>query len=308
VIRSRKQIYLAFRCGRLANRLVIFANAIAWAHERGYRVVNYSFLSYANEFEGTTHNYACEFPRPVKKRWLDWIPPLAQLIRSTRLPFHVVRRIAQWNSKRPLVGAFGFTAVESGTPITRLDSVPFEASIREANRVFLFGWNFRAPELVVLHREIVREYLRPRADFRVAAEGCLAELRGSCDVVVGVHIRHGDYRTWLSGKYFFPVERYVMWMHDVVGLLPGQRVGFLVCSNEPRASTEFTESKFAFGPGSAVGDLHALSLCDYLIGPLSTYTQWASYYGNAPLRVLRCDERIESLDEFRVSDLSEIPQ
>jgi hypothetical protein len=55
-----------------------------------------------------------------------------------------------------------------------------------------------------------------------------------------------------------------------------------------------------------VGDLYALARCDYIMGPPSTYTQWASFYGNQPLYHLRSgDDRVER-EKFRVSHLEEI--
>jgi hypothetical protein len=35
--------------------------------------------------------------------------------------------------------------------------------------------------------------------------------------------------------------------------------------------------------GSAVEDLYSLARCDYLLGPPSTFSLWASFYGNVPL-------------------------
>jgi len=50
------------RCGRLANRLVLFANFIALAAERGYRVMNPTFHSYATLFETTRRDIYCQYP------------------------------------------------------------------------------------------------------------------------------------------------------------------------------------------------------------------------------------------------------
>jgi hypothetical protein len=61
-----------------------------------------------------------------------------------------------------------------------------------------------------------------------------------------------------------------------------------------------------FGPGSVVGDLYALARCDYIMGPPSTYTQWASFYGNRPMLCLESkDQRIDR-DQFQVSYLQVI--
>jgi hypothetical protein len=54
-----------------------------------------------------------------------------------------------------------------------------------------------------------------------------------------------------------------------------------------------------------MGDLHALARCDYIFGPQSTFTQWASFYGNKPLLLLKdADDRLERA-KFRVSWLDE---
>jgi hypothetical protein len=62
-----------------------------------------------------------------------------------------------------------------------------------------------------------------------------------------------------------------------------------------------------FGAGSPVGDLYALAQCDYIFGPVSTFSQWASFYGNKPLLHLENHEAQVEREQFRVSDLQEIP-
>jgi len=61
------------------------------------------------------------------------------------------------------------------------------------------------------------------------------------------------------------------------------------------------------GAGSAVGDMCALAKCDYIFGPLSTFSMWASFYGNKPLFLIHDSKvRIER-EKFGVADLAEIP-
>jgi hypothetical protein len=60
-------------------------------------------------------------------------------------------------------------------------------------------------------------------------------------------------------------------------------VAFLVCSNEPVAPLLSLEGLKVFeGPGTAIGDLYALAGCDKLMGPPSTFSLWASYWGGRP--------------------------
>src|SRR4051794_8158494 len=79
------------RCGRLANRMVLFANFIALAAERGARVMNPTFHSYATLFESTRRDIYCRYPLANRRSVLDRVPGPAALIRGTRLFFHAAR-------------------------------------------------------------------------------------------------------------------------------------------------------------------------------------------------------------------------
>lgn len=50
---DRKFFIVALRCGRLANRLILFANLIALAEEQRHRLINSTFHSYARFFKTT---------------------------------------------------------------------------------------------------------------------------------------------------------------------------------------------------------------------------------------------------------------
>ena len=85
-----------------------------------------------------------------------------------------------------------------------------------------------------------------------------------------------------------------------------RRQRLVVCSDEPRQMDEFPGLSVGFGPGSSVGDLYALAKCDYLIG-VSTFSQWASLYGDKPFFHLYDRNVRLDLNAFRVSDLELIP-
>ena len=60
------------------------------------------------------------------------------------------------------------------------------------------------------------------------------------------------------------------------------------------------------GPGDPVGDLFALAGCDRVIGPPSTFSQWAAFFGDVPICFLDEGKPLAP-DRFSVSDLSVIP-
>src|SRR5258707_15885756 len=82
---------IAGRCGRLANRIVLFANFIALAAERGARVMNPTFHSYATLFESTRRDIYCRYPLARQRSVLDLVPGPASVVRGTRIFFHTAR-------------------------------------------------------------------------------------------------------------------------------------------------------------------------------------------------------------------------
>jgi hypothetical protein len=191
--------------------------------------------------------------------------------------------------------------------VTELDSDDLKARIMAAKFVFVYGWNFRSPRLVKKHADKIREFFRPTEEYEQSSLKAVEPLKGRADVVVGVHIRQGDYQALNGGQYFFPISRYAAWMHEIAAQFPDRKTSFLVCSDEKRHASEFPGLSVGFGPGTPVGDLYALAKCDYIVGPLSTFSQWASFYGERPLFSLRtADDSIE-LHKSHVSLLEEIP-
>jgi hypothetical protein len=53
------------------------------------------------------------------------------------------------------------------------------------------------------------------------------------------------------------------------------------------------------GPETAVGDVHALSLCDYIIGVPSTFNTWAAFAGDKPVYHIREPAARVRLEDFR---------
>lgn len=291
-------LIISHRCGRLANRIILFANFAALAEERGWCVSNPTFHSYAHLFPTTAKDIYCRYPLPARRSVLDALPGVSPLLRKTRL----LTNAAKYTDRRP--GVFGAITVKAipGEPVVYLEQEEFLRRIGNAKKVFIHGWKFRSPALVRKHGARVREFFKPNADITSAAEKALQPLRAQCDIVIGVHIRQTDYRTWHDGKYFFEVGRYAAWMRDMVAQFPGKRVGFFVCSDEPRRADEFSGLTVAFG-GSPLADNSSLSLCDYVVGPISTFSQWASFYGNKPLFHLTSADAAPVLQTAKVSDL-----
>ena len=305
---GRKWLIVSERCGRLANRIVLFANLVAFAEEHGCRLINFTFQTYADSFQTTCWDIYCSYPVAARRSRFDAFPPLGRGLRRLRLFYHFVRYVGKFNCWWPLFGKSVLTLCESKTTrMTSLEAEGVKAVVRGARVVFIRGFGFRAPTLLMRHQQKVRDYFRPVETIAAASRQAAEQLRQGADIVVGVHVRHGDYQTWQNGRYYYTVEQYADWMRMFAGQFSGRKVAFLVASNEARRLEEFPGLTVGFCPGTPVADLYALAECDYIIGPLSTFTQWASFYGNKPLLHLRQSDMKFSLANFAVSNLEEIP-
>ncbi|MBF0761404.1 alpha-1,2-fucosyltransferase [Dysgonomonas mossii] len=166
------------------------------------------------------------------------------------------------------------------------------------------GWSNRLG-----NREMVIEQsdnIRPLFDFRKDVVIAVNDFLSSQEkvVIVGVHIRRGDYKEWLDGIYYFSDEAYSRAMKDLEKQLleRGEKFRFLICSNERIDLHNFSELDcFVIPESSSEKELYALSKSDYIIGPPSSFSQWASFYGKVPVCYMMCENQ-----ELKLSDFSRI--
>ena len=233
---------------------------------------------------------------------------MRSVLRSTRLPYRFAQAARSLNERFPALSRQAITLRESGGPVTLLlESEEILGRIAPATVVYICGWRFRAPQALQKHAAAIRNYFRPEAGIADLAAKAVQSLRQKADVIVGVHIRHGDYRTFKKGQYFFPTEVYADWLTGLNRQLAPRKAAFLICSDEPRSPEEFPGLNVGMGAENAVADLYALAQCDYLLGPPSTFTQWASFYGNRPMLHVEKRETVVNIDRFEISDLCRIP-
>lgn len=119
-------------------------------------------------------------------------------------------------------------------------------------------------------------------------------------VTVGVHIRRGDYKTWLSGKYYYDDATYIRTMDSLFEQFSKRNINcrFLICSNEPFSAENKEYEILRIQDADAITDLCALSMCDYIVGPTSSFSQWASFIGEVPLYVLLSKDDVVDVNKF----------
>ena len=135
------------------------------------------------------------------------------------------------------------------------------------------------------------------------AETMMTTIRQTAEIVIGVHIRHGDYKTWRGGRFYYTFEDFHHFMLQIKALYSDKRVAFFISSNEAFSVDVFKDCdcyRFGKEPSGDILDLHTLSLCDSIIGPWSTYSRWASFIGEVPLCFIKGNWQHLSLNDFSV--------
>ena len=270
--------------GNLGNRLFLYANVLAFAMDQGAIVLNPAFHPWRHAFAGTRPGGVAAYPPPplphlpgdlieAMVQQLSWV---GASIASAALPRP---------SGRSGGGKWVSISIEGNERID-FDHPGFAAWAKSKHVIFLSGWLFVSPSATPRQSGKISRYFRQISGVDSSANAQLSELRASCDVVVGVLIRHGDYRHWMGGKYFYETDQYMRWIRDVVALFPGQRVGFFITGNDDRDPEGIDDIPHRFRSHSDLASRYLLSRCDYIISPPGTYAGWAAFAGAVPLLIL----------------------
>jgi hypothetical protein len=75
----------------------------------------------------------------------------------------------------------------------RLDDPRFLSSIRRRQITFVQGFYFCDYISLLKHADKIKKYFTPLVPYEAKVGNLIDKLRESCDVLVGVHIRRGDY-------------------------------------------------------------------------------------------------------------------
>ena len=163
---------------------------------------------------------------------------------------------------------------------------------------FIQGWEFLAIKLLTTHKATIHQFFQPEINLKNTIDNFFRSIGQSKDLV-GVHIRQGDYKFFEQGKFFYEVEDYLSIMKSLKEKNP--EISFLICTNNKSISSQdFGTLNVTFAPGHELIDLYLLAKCNYIMGPPSTYSLWASFYGNVPLYQIEDKKRAISLNDFKL--------
>ena len=280
--------------GRLGNRLHTHANALAWCIEHNYNLINLSFSDYADFFKnspkhnsGNLHQTNSLLFKSLSRRLFR------NFLRTLLLSDKWMERLACiFNQIRP-------------TKNEALLESDLSRQIKQNKINLIKYWDVSCRNSLNIHQHKLRDYLRPNKTFVITAEKIIDELRSKYDYIIGVHARRGDYATYLDGIHYHSWESYLHWANQtkqVLEISGKKNVGIAICSDEVTpSSVPSYEDVYFSSKNEVMVDIHLLSLCDYNLGPPSSFGTWISWHGKVPRLVVYHNTKITSLEQFEVS-------
>lgn len=276
-------VVIAHPSGRLCNRLWLYANFIGNCCEYGYGLSNIAFYEYAEYFENLKDNLFCRYPAQHGRTYKSRFRQL--LFKWASIP---LRAVSAMNVRStPISSHLDIRHYKGSERTFDLRGAEWESALGK-RVVVVKGLEFRDWESLLKYRREILNFLAPRSRYIDAAMALAksARMDSKC-ILCGIHIRQGDYLQYKSGSWYYSTEQYVAKMQEFSELFSNIRpVRFIVCSDECLPQGAFQGLSVTFGSGQFVEDMMTLSQCDYILGAPSTYSAWASFYGDVPLRFL----------------------
>lgn len=292
---QRPIIIIATPFGNLGNRLFLYANIISFAIEHKAIVINPAFHPWRKLFNGTKAGAVACFPKPELPH-LSWdgielfIQQIAWACES----------IAQSKLSSPRWASIRINnSKETASEMVDLSNPSFISWAKRKHVIFLSGYLFLAETLMRKHAKEIALYFSQLEGNSPKALEPVQKLREENDLIIGVVIRHGGYKSWLNGKYYFPTTTYINWIKEAAQLHPNLRTGFFLCSDCEQDLTGLEGISYSFRWGSDLENRAALMRCDMLISPPSSYSGWAAFMGKIPLLILASQSQQISREAFK---------
>lgn len=281
-----KKIYILKKYGRMGNALYRWAHLIAYARDNGAEVWDLSKSSarYFKLFPMLDQKMLpvlrARTPLSCGNAWLQ--SRIGMLIRW----FLMRRRLAVIDN------------------IDALYDLNEGAFLDLEDEVVVSGFYYDAGESLQRHAAYIRELFSPPNEVMASTKNYIK--RFEFGQVIGVHIRRGDYKEWLGGKYFFELDAYHDILRDAARLIEQKaktQVSFLIFSDDSSIDASSFPDVSAFRADFSHGrdyDWYLMSLCDFIIAPRSTYSGWASFFGEVPLFRIDAATVLDDINQFRV--------
>lgn len=271
--------------GQLGNKLLITSHVIAYCLSSDEILINFILLDDAKYF--SPHGF-------FKKKIL--LPRSKILQKSFNFFLEVVNKITMVCYKSQF-----YDKQQVGWIHTEIRSIK-----RRTNTILLLeGEGFRGTVDVNLHYKSLKNIFRLKKKYQKQVSQQLEKYQDADFLLIGIHIRRGDYRNWAGGVYFYKdyVYKEAIEQFNNLPSLKNKKKKFILFSDELIEKENFKNYKTIISSNTMIVDLYLLAECNYIIGPPSTFSGWASFFGNVPLYVLESEKFVMTLDQFKIFQL-----
>jgi len=161
------------------------------------------------------------------------------------------------------------------------------------------GWLYRDYDKILDYSELIKTVFKPNDRWFSDSKRILEKKMFDEKISVGIHIRKGDYKSFNGGKWYYADSNYKDLLRNILNTL-NNNVYLIICSDEIISDDLIIEDCISKGPGFLISDLYALSFCDIVIGPPSTFSGWATWYGGGKL--LHIESRQDLISREFIAD------
>ena len=256
--------------GRMCNNMLQFGHLYAWGKMHGVSVIALRFC----------YKYRCFAISKTKHyHWFTYL-------------------FAKYGAKLRLIPVVSFPEEDNINPgeIHRLQKERF---------VLVKGWGLREYDAFLTYREEIKTLFAFRPGIIKKADRQLPPLKKNV-LRLGIHVRRGDYKTWMNGRYYYSDEDFIRIIRSFCTLFSENSIEILIVGNEKKLPQEKYRAALPepiyFLSGSPSEDLYALSGCNYLIGPPSTFSLMAAFYNDSNLYWIFDKERPLKKELFKKFD------
>ena len=177
----------------------------------------------------------------------------------------------------------------------------YHSIILKRKTLYCKGWLFRSYDTTLKYRSFYQKMFDPDIDKQFFQEKYLKRSHED-QIIIGVHIRRGDYKSYSGGIYYYDDITYIEKTKQLISVL-NRDYKILIFSNDDDLNHEEYNQKLKnviISKNSAIADHFLMSKCDYIIGPPSTFSLWASYIGESPYYHIKNTKDKITLSEFEI--------
>lgn len=200
-----------------------------------------------------------------------------------------------------------------GKEYDKIDLTEEINTLRQKSVTVISGYIQQPTKLISKYMSEIRNQMQPGPKYSKRVDRFINTLRQNYDCLVGVHIRQGDYKYFKGGKYYLSSREYLQIINQFENIFPNKSIAFVIASTDYQNSELFNKSNYYTELGGNqikhyMEDFIKLINCDIILGPPSTFSQWAAFLGEIPKVPLYknvTSDKFQLINEPLITDVGE---